>query len=95
MVAVHGNTAKITVHSVNLKSPKGTVTMMLFIYSTVYKYFYEIVFLDAYFTFHQPREVKTNSCMENKGIFKKVASKNIYQLLWWFYKTFPCFSSIK
>ena len=31
--------------------------------------------LNAYYTFHQPREVRTNRCMDNKGIFKKITKK--------------------
>lgn len=55
------------------------VITMLFIYSIAYKYFYVIIFSKAYLTFHQPREVKTNWHLDNKGIFKKVTKKQEHQ----------------
>lgn len=69
---------------------------MLFIFSIVYKYFYMTIFLNAYFTFHQPREVRTNRCLDNKGIFKKVTKKQEHLIAaLGFYNMFQSFSSPK
>lgn len=72
MVAIHGNTEKKKHKMSTLKSTEGAVILMLFIYeySIVHKYFYMTIFLNAYFTFYQPKEMKTNRCMDNTEILR-------------------------